>query len=182
MTRRTLCSFSLASSLLAQRRRVVVKRNRVVVHPGHPIARVRNRTVVVRPARRTVVIGRPLVYLPVMAFAAVTAVAVSLPARDRLVWQDTETISREEDWVDLNFGVDSRGGTIYVDIDGKAEIDFADVVFENGEVQTVDFDERTLPNGLHRVLDFPGERRVKTVRMVARAKASTSVFRLYLSR
>ena len=29
--------------------------------------------------------------------------------RDRLIWEDAETIERDEEWVDSNFGVDRRG-------------------------------------------------------------------------
>lgn len=159
-------------------RRVVVKRTHVVVRPGHPIARAVNRHVVVRPARRTVVVGAPLVFLPVVAF---TAAVVALPARERLLWQDAETIHRNEEWVESNFGVDERGDALFLQIDGRAELDFADVTFENGEVQAVDFNEQTYGNGIHRLLDFRGRRRVKTVRLVARAKSPSATFRLYLS-
>lgn len=166
------------SPALAYRRRVVVTRPRVVARPGHPIARSINRTVVVRPARRTVVVGAPLVFLPVLAF---TAAVVALPARERLIWQDTETIQRNEGWVESNFGVDERGDALYLEIDGRAELDFADVTFENGEVQVVDFNEQIHGNGVHRLLDFRGRRRVKTVKLMARSKSAATTFRVYLS-
>lgn len=183
--RQLLTSLALPLAAAAQRRRVVVRRGpvartRVVVRPGHPVVRVANRTVVVRPARRTVVVGAPLVFLPVIAFA--TVAAVTLPARDRLVWQDTETIEREEDWVESNFGIDERGDALYLEINGRAELDFADITFENGEVQVVDFNEKAFASGIYRVLDFPGRRNVKTVRLVARSKSGESVLRMYLSK
>ncbi|HEY3102818.1 MAG TPA: hypothetical protein VGJ69_04460, partial [Pyrinomonadaceae bacterium] len=88
-----------------QRRRVVVTHpvrhpvvhTRLVVRPGHPIHRVLPANVVVRTARRAVIVNHPLVYLPTLAWRASVA---SLPARERLVWQDSETISRDEEWVD----------------------------------------------------------------------------------
>lgn len=169
------------ASLSAQRRRRVVvthTRTRIVVRPGHPIARAVTRTVVVRPARTVVVVGAPLVFLPLVMF---TAAVVTLPARGRLRWEDTETIHREEDWVESNFGVNERGDALYLDVQGRAELDFADVTFENGEVQVVDFQERTYANGIYRLLDFPGRRNVKTVRLVARSKSEDTTFRLYLS-
>ncbi len=48
----------------------------------------------------------PNVFLPLMVWGVS---AVSLPQRDRLVWEDTATVRRNEGWVDLNFGVDNRG-------------------------------------------------------------------------
>ena len=184
LTRR---SFLFAAALTqgvvsAQRRRkVVVTRTRVVVHPGHPILRAANRNVIVRTPGKTVVMGARPVFLPVIVFAA-AAVAITLPAKDRLLWQDSETIHRDEEWVESNFGVDERGDALYLDIKGRAELDFADVVFENGEVQVVDFNERTYGNGIHRLLDFPGRRNVKTVRLVARSKSEHTTFRVYLSK
>jgi hypothetical protein len=118
----------------------------VVVRPGHPIARAVNRTVLVRTPRAVVAVRSPLVFLPVIAF---TAAVVSLPARDRLIWQDTETIHKDEDWVESNFGVDQRGDALYLEIKGRAELDFADVTYENGEVQVVDFNEQVYGNGIH---------------------------------
>ncbi|MFN7919419.1 MAG: hypothetical protein U0Q16_04940 [Bryobacteraceae bacterium] len=183
-TRRRLlgaATFLIPASLEAQRRRRVVVTNRrttVVVRPGHPIARAVNRTVIVRAPHRAIVVGAPLVFLPVVAFVAVAAV---LPPRERLIWQDTETIHRDEDWVESNFGIDARGDALYLDIAGRAQLDFADIVFENGEVQVVDFNEHTYGNGIHRLLDFPGRRNVKTVRLVARSKSEDTAFRIYLS-
>lgn len=184
LTRRTFL-FTAALTpgvVLAQRRRkVVVTRSRVVVHPGHPILRAANRNVIVRVPAKTVVVGVRPVFLPIIVFSA-AAVAVSLPARDRLLWQDSETVRRDEEWVESNFGVDERGDALYLDIKGRAELDFADVIFENGEVQVVDFNERAYGNGVHRLLDFPGRRNVKTVRLVARSKSEQTTFGVYLSK
>jgi hypothetical protein len=115
----------------------------------------------------------------VIAFAATAAVV--LPPRERLIWEDTDTIEKHEDWVESNFGVDQRGDALYLEIDGRADLDTADITFENGEVQVVDFNEHTYGTGIHRVLDFPGRRNVKTVRLVARSKTEHTTFRLHLS-
>ena len=168
--------------LWAQRRRRVVARRpraRIVVHRGHPIARAHALNVIVHPARRVVAVGAPLRFLPVVAFAAV---AVSLPPRERLVWQDTETIDRDEEWVESNFGVDDRGDALFLQVDGRVRLNFADVTFENGDVQVVDFDEKTNGSGVYKLYDFPGVRNVKTVRLVAKAESDEATLRLYLNR
>src|SRR5687767_5023895 len=65
---------SLAEPVGAQRRKVVVHPKKVVVRrpvvhtklvvrPNHPVRRVLPQAVVVRPARKTLVMGAPLVYL-----------------------------------------------------------------------------------------------------------------------
>jgi len=50
-------------------------------------------------------------------------------------------------------------------------VDWAEVVFENGDTRAVDFDEKTLKPGLYSLLDFRDGRKVDHVRMVARAKS-----------
>src|SRR5687767_5194407 len=106
--------------MAGQRRRVVVRRpraphTRLVVHRAHPIVRRLPSTVVVRPARSRVVVGAPLVFLPSLAW---TAAVVSMPPRERLVWEDSEVIEREEDWVDANFGIDGKGNALFFQIHG----------------------------------------------------------------
>src|SRR5687767_7558188 len=135
MKRLTMILFSFAlvmatmvplESMAGQRRRVVVRRGpvvvrrpvartRLVVRNGYPIRRVLPSAVVVRPARRVVTVGAPLVFLPSLVWAPRV---VDMPDRERLVWQDSEQINRDEGWVDSNFGVDESGNALYLDING----------------------------------------------------------------
>jgi hypothetical protein len=166
-----------AARKVVVRRGPAGRRTTVVVHPGHPIRRAVNRTVVVRPMRTRVVVGAPLVFLPAIVWAANT---VALPARDRLLYEDRETIDRDEDWVDVNFGVDRRGDAVLLDIDGRARLDYAEVTFENGQVQVVDFNERVHKTGLYTLLDFADGRHVKTVRLLAKAETEKARFTVYM--
>jgi hypothetical protein len=150
-----------------------------VVRTGHPIRRVLPANVVVRAARRAVVVNHPLVYLPALAWRASVA---SLPARERLVWQDSETITRDEEWVDTNFGIDASGNALFLDIDGKARLNFAEVTFENGNVQVVDFNEHTHDSGVYKLLDFADGRHVATVRVLAKSESDNTKLALYLSK
>ena len=166
----------------AQRRRVVVRRGPVrrttiVVRPGHPIRRVLPTTVVVRPARRAVVVRAPLIFLPAVVW---TAAVVTLPPRDQLVWQDADTLEKDEEWVDSNFGIDDRGKALLIQVEGKARLNFAEVTFENGEVQVVDFNDGTHDTGLYQLLDFRDGRRVMTVRVLARSMSDDTVLSVYL--
>src|SRR6266516_439485 len=178
-----------ADLFAGQRRRVVVRRpvvvrhpvahTTLVVNPGHPIRRALPDTVVVRPAHTTVVVGAPLVFLPALMWTARTA---SLPSGDRLVWQDSEEIRRDEGWVDTNFGIDSSGNALFLDINGKAKLNFAEVTFANGNVQVVDFNERTRGSGIYNLLDFADGRRVMTVRILVRSESDDTKLAVYLSR
>lgn len=200
MKNRTL-SFCILVAILAgmapaavnsgQRRRVVVRPgkrvvvsrpvvgSRLVVRRGYPIRRVLPSTVVVRPARRVVTVNAPLVFLPRVAW---TPTVVALPPGDQLVWQDSESISREEGWVDTNFGVGSEGKALLLDINGRAGLNFAEITFANGNVQVVDFNERTHGTGIYRLLDFRDGRRVMTVRLLAKSESEETKLAVYLSR
>ena len=175
--------FLYSSDLSAQRRRVVVvrrgpvRRTTIVVRPGHPIRRVLPTTVVVRPARTTVVVGRPLVFLPAVVWRPAV---VTLPPRERLLWEESEALAKEDDWVDCNFGVDKRGGALYLEIDGTAQLNFAEVTFDNGNVQVVDFEDKEQKAGVYQVLDFADGRIVKTVRVLAKSNTDESTLTLYL--
>jgi len=157
-------------------RRVVVKRgvrNRttVVVHRGWPLRRPA-RVVVVRPAR-TVVRVRPAVYLAPVIFTGAVIAAASAPAADVLVWEDAETIEKEDGWSEFTLNADSRGTKLWLEVKaGRVQFDWAEVVFENGDAVVVDFKERTHGAGLYSLLDFRDGRKVDHVRLVARAKSA----------
>jgi len=173
----TALFMAVPDEMMAKRRVVVAQRTRVVVRPGHPIGRVATRMVIVRPARRVVALRGPVVFLPPVVWGIR---AVTLPGRDRLAWEDSETIRRNEDWVDFDLGVDGRGDSLYLRIDGRAQLDFAEVTFENGQVQVVDFKERAQNAGTFQLLDFADGRKVQSVRLVAKAVTKEAKLTLYL--
>ena len=183
---RLLCCIVVITALcspaaLGQRRRVVVRhpRTTVVVRPGHPIRRALPGAVVVHPVRRAVVVRAPLVWLPALAW---TATVVSLPPRERLVWQDTEAITEDEGWVDTSFGIDAAGDALYLDINGKAKLNFAEVTFVNGNVQVVDFNEKTHKTGIYKLLDFRDDRHVMTVRILTKSESDSTRLAVYLAK
>jgi hypothetical protein len=167
----------------ARRKRVVVRhgphhRTTVVIHTGHPIRRPLP-AVIVRPARVVVAVPvRPLFLAPVVW----TATAITLPPRDRLIWEDSEVITEDEDWVDVTLGVNQRGGALYFKLDGKAQLNFAEVVFGNGDVQVVDFKDKTRKSGIYSLLNFRNGREVSYVRIVARSKSDETRITLLLDR
>ena len=159
--------------------RPAVVHTRLVVHPGHPIRRALPAAVVVRPAHRLVTVRAPLVYLPALAWRSTV---VAMPSSGRLVWQDSETIARDEDWVDTNFGVDNAGNALFLDINGKTKLNFAEVTFANGNVQVVDFKEETHGSGIYQLLDFADGRHVMTVRILAKSESDDTKLAVYLSK
>ena len=155
-------------------RRVVVRtrpnRTTVVVHRGWPIKR-RARVVVVRPARVTVRVN-PRVYLAPVVFTGVVIAVASAPKPDVIVWEDGETLNKEEDWTEFTLNCDTRGEKLWIEIaSGKVQVDWAEAVFENGDATVVDFNEKTHGPGLYSLLDFKDGRKVDHVRVVARAKS-----------
>ena len=165
-----------AESRVVRTRRGRVTRVRVTVRPGFPIRRTLP-TVVVRPG--AVVRVTPRVYLGPVAFAAV-AIATLPPANVR-VWSSTENLDREEGWTDVTMNVDHRGTRLLLEVDeGPAQISFAEVVFENGEAQVVDFNDRVETQGIYSLLDFKDGRKVDHVRVVAKAQRDEAAIRVHL--
>lgn len=166
-----ILSFQIVEPAFAARR-VVVKRGKhhrttVVVHRGWPIRRA-HRVVVVRPARVAWRVA-PAVFLPLVVWTGV--VIASAPNRDILVWEDGETITKDEDWTEFSLNCDSRGTALWLQVaEGRAQFDWAEVVFENGDTRVVDMKEWTRGEGHYALLDFRDGRKVDHVRVVARAK------------
>ena len=179
---------SAATSSMAQRRRAVVvhpvrhpvaARHALVVRSGHPIHRLLPREVVLRAAHRAVMVRAPLRFLPALTWRAAF---VTLPARERIVWQDTQTIAREEEWVDTNYGVDGNGNALFLDLNGKAQLNFAEVTYANGNVQVVDFNEQSFSSGTYTLVDLgPGEH-VMTVRILAKSESDDARLAVYLGK
>jgi hypothetical protein len=154
-----------------------VARARLVRHPGHPVRRVLPANVVVRNARRTVLVRAPLRYLPAFRWRPVL---VTLPPRERVVWQDTQSIARDEEWVDVNYGVDGTGSVLVLDLNGEAKLNYAEVTFANGNVQVVDFEEQSHGKGTYKLLDLGADQHVMTVRLLAKSESDDTKLAVYL--
>src|SRR5688572_5865872 len=148
---------------------------RVRVRKG-PAGRTRVTVRTVRPA--PVVRITPRVHLAPVVFTA--AVVTTIPTN--LVWHDSEELDRSEGWTDFTMNVDRRGDRMFLEIDrGTAEISYAEVVFDNGEAQMVDFNDRDYKKGVYALLDFKDGRKVDHVRVVAKAESKETQITLRLT-
>ncbi len=160
---------AVAASPGSGQRRKRVHRTVVVVHKGFPLKRPL-RKVVVRPPRVMVRVA-PVRFLPHVVWGGVIVAAV--PARDILIWEDGETLNREEGWTEFTLNCDNTGTKLWLEVAaGRAQFDWAEVVFSDGEAQVVDMSEWTRGPGHYLLLDFANGRKVDHVRVVARAESS----------
>lgn len=152
-------------------------RTTVVVHRGFPLHRTLPAVVVRGPA--VAVRVAPRVYLAPVVFGAV-AVA-SLPPVSARPWSQAEILDREDGWTDVTMNVDRRGSGMLLQIDrGTAQLSFAEIVFENGDTQVVDFNDGVHRTGTYSLLDFRDGRKVDHVRVVAKADTRETEIRLHL--
>ena len=176
-----ILTLSLTAAGVAEAARVRVVRPRparvrVTVRPGFPIRRTLP-AVVVRPA--PVVRVAPRAYLAPVVFTA--AVVATLPPPAARNWTGAEGLDREDGWTDFTLNVDRRGTGLLLDIDrGAAQISFAEIVFENGDAQVVDFNDKVHARGVYSLLDFRDGRKVDHVRIVAKADTEEAQIRLHL--
>jgi len=160
------------------RRRVVVRRGPhhrtvVVVRKGWPIERPM-RAAIIHPARVEVHV-KPATYMPIAYFTGNVVSASAAPTRDVIVWEDGETLTKDDDWTEFTLNCDARGKALWLEVQsGKIQFDWAEVVFENGDTRVVDFAELTEGPGLYSLLDFADGRKVDHVRVVARSKDDES--------
>ena len=126
-----------------------------------------------------VIVRGPIVYAAPVVW---TRSVVSLPSRDRRRWEDSETITRSEDWVDTTLNVNQRGNALYLNIDGRAHLDFVEVQYDNGQVQVVDFKEGRIESGTFRLLDFADGRGVNSVRLIVKSQTPRSKLTVYLAK
>jgi hypothetical protein len=169
-----LVSF-LAVGAAAEAARVRVARRPhrtvVTVHRGFPLRRTLPRVVVRGPV--VAVRVTPRVFLPPLVFRPVVVAVAPLPNVVR--WQGSEGLEKDDEWTEFTLNVDRRGGALLLEIDdGPARISFVEVVFENGEAQVVDFDDKRQAEGRYTLLEFRDGRQVDHVRIVARAEAKES--------
>lgn len=140
------------------------RRAKVVVRG--PRGRVTVRTVRTAPVVRVT----PRVHLAPVVYAGV---AVSLP--DAPVWRASEIIERSEGWTEFTMNVDRRGDRLLLQVErGAAQINSAEIVFENGESQVVEFDDRIERPGVYSVADLKDRRKVDHIRVVAKASAAST--------
>lgn len=150
-------------------------RTRVVTRTG-PRGRTRVTVRTTRPA--PVVRVTPRVHLAPVVFTA--TVVRTIPSNQ--VWHDSEELERREGWTEFVMNVDRRGDRMFLEIDrGKAEISYAEVVFESGEAQFVDFNDREYGPGVYSLLDFRDGRKVDHVRVVAQAESREAEITLRLT-
>jgi hypothetical protein len=176
----SLLLLEIAAPAFAARIRTVRRgprgRTTVIVHRGFPVHRALP-VVVVRPARvRTRV-------LPAVYFAPVlwTAAVVTAPAKEALVWEDSEKLEKQDDWSEVTLDADCTGHKLFLEIHGDVQLNFAEIVFANGDTQVVDFEEKSRDSGIYSLYDFADGRKVDHVRMVARAQSDEAKLVLRMS-
>lgn len=166
----------------------------VVIHPRSTLRRA-PRPVVVRPRSVVRPLIAPRLFLPPIVFGGTLVIERHGRryrhddgdrrgySRDNLVWRGTETLYREDEWTEFTLDCNARGTMLWFEVrSGRVQVDWAEVVFENGEVQVVEFPERAMGRGIYELLDFRDGRRVDYVRMVAQTTSREAQLTLWLER
>src|SRR5437773_628090 len=172
----------LAGPSLAERGGLVrggFHRGIVSVHRGWPLRRPLPRAII-RPAPVRVRVA-PLSFFHPIVWTSV--VITSAPPPDAIVWQDRQTLVRDDDWTEFTLASGQRGSRLDLSIDrGRVQIDWAEVVFGNGQTQVVDFHQNTLTPGLYSLLQFDRARRIDHVRVLARSMSREAQIGLEMER
>lgn len=152
----------------------------LIVQPGG-IFRPLPREVVVRPMPRVEIIepiAQPISYQPPLVW---TTQIASLQPTTSILWQGDSVLYKNENWVDSKMPVNSEGNSLVLQVQGRPQINFAEVKFGNGQMQIVDFGEQTLNSGTYQLLDFGRTRDVVSVRILARSQSNQASFNVYMT-
>jgi hypothetical protein len=106
-------------------------------------------------------------------------------SRDGTVRGDAQLVralDATQGWQRLGFGVGERANGIYLAVDGRASFGRAEVVFTDGEMETVELNHATRSNGVYELLDFGADREVMVVRLLARAESDRASVSVLLGR
>ena len=140
-------------------------RTRVVVHRSFPVRRSWP-AVIVRPTH--VAIVRPVVFVAPLYWRPIV---VGVPSHKRVVWAGGEQLRRKDGWTEFTVPCGRRGDSMFMVIDGTAQLEFAEIVFGNGDAQVVDFKTKPFGPGHFSLVNFKDGRKVDHVRVVARAQS-----------
>lgn len=162
-------ALAVQSAILASPalRRPRPPRKVVVVHRGFPLKRAL-RHVYIRPLVRPYRV-LPRTFLPLVIWTG-TPVTV-LPQGHVLVWEDSTTLTRDEDWTEIGLNCENTGTKLWLEVvAGRVQFDWAEVAFGNEEAQVVEMNECVRDPGLYLLFDFAAGREVDHVRLIARAQ------------
>ena len=162
------CAYSAADARHVVRT-TAQRRTMVELREGWPLSRPARSVLVHAP--RSEVSASTAPFLPAASFGGAVVSAAATPSRDLVAWEDGETLSRGEDWTQFTLAADAQGKHMMLEIPaGKVQFDWAELVFDKGETQVVDFGERTCAPGLYSMADFGEGRKLDHVRIVARSR------------
>jgi len=153
----------------------------VVLKPGWPLQRP-PRVAVMVPLRGVVEVTSTTFLTPV-SFQGNAVEPAQAPTRDVIVWEDGETLTKGDDWTEFTLCCRASGRQLWLQIpSGRVQVDWAEVVFDNGDAQVVDFGEKPYGPGLYSLFDRVMGRRIDHVRVLARSKSNEAKLVLQMAK
>ena len=156
--------------------RTVGNRQTLIIHEGFPIQRTWP-TVIVRSSRQDQTYVRPVRYDAPIYFTPVTNAAPL-----QVSWRNTERILPQDGWVESRLFVDSPGRRLFLLIDGRMQLSFAEIIFNDGTARAIDFRDNGVRSGRYLLADFGSLRPVAQVRLVGRARGGEARASVLLDR
>jgi hypothetical protein len=127
--------------------------------------------IIIRPFFRRPVIVEPVVPIVPRPVIVEPPAVVSQP-----VWQSSASsnLYRGDGWVDKNIAVEHTGRKLFLNLDGEAKFDYAEVRFGDGQVERVNLQNRVYGDGEYAIANFGNERYVRSVHLLGRSESERS--------
>jgi hypothetical protein len=103
-------------------------------------------------------------------------------ASARSDWSRSVPLERDRDWTVVRFEVRESGTGLFLEVDGQAQFEGAEIWFADGEVRTIDLRSSIRGDGLFELADFGAAREVSRVRLEVRARSARARVGLRLGR
>jgi hypothetical protein len=81
---------------------------------------------------------------------------------------------KSEGWTEVTLEVNDPGERIDLELTGRTQLDWSEVIFGNGQAEVVDFNAGTHRPGIYSLRNFRDGLQVRYVRLLARAKSPES--------
>jgi hypothetical protein len=93
---------------------------------------------------------------------------VAAPWPGDVTWQDSQRLDDPMMWAETDFDVNGSGENLVLAVDGDVALDWAQIVFSDGETEVVDFRNSRTSTGSYGLWNWGENRQVDHIRVMAR--------------
>lgn len=127
--------------------------------------------IIIRPFARRAVIFAPVAPRPVVIEEPTI---INQPVQQSYASSGSYNIYSRDGWVNIDVPVEQSGRRLYLNLDGEAKFDYAEIKFGDGQVERVNLHNQVYNGGNIEIANFGRNRHVSSVDLRARSDSNRS--------